>query len=519
MTKDGTYDFRLDVTTVVPEEPTAPAYPWIPDNHYEDNITAFAQIQINGVPVTSTNWEVGPFCGNQCRGDTKQLTEIPNLGIICFLTIRGVAGDVINFYLYDTENSEVHPGICSTTITYGNSEGYGTPQNPIILNFVFTECFTLPISAWTATGGFYFISSPIGEISPEDVENMIPTESGYDLYYFEPPPQDEIGLEWINYKGSNGGFNMEVGKGYLYANETGAELKFCGHPYSGDGIVTLEKKEGVNAEFSGWNLVGNPYAVTAYIDRPFYTMNPNGSEVIPGEGNTIAPMTGLFVIAETDGKTMTFSTQETNEGGKIVLSIKQDRGNVIDRAIVSINGSRTLPKFMLNEHNTKLYIPQGSDDYAVIAANSEIGELPVNFKPAQNGVYTLSVDVKNAEFEHLTLIDNVTGTHVNLLNTPNYQFNGNTTDIDDRFTISFKSNSSIVADENINPISYCQEGKLIIKGLEGESELQLIDMLGRIISSTTIKGEYSSNLNVVPGMYMIRLITTNNTYTQKVVVD
>ena len=76
-----------------------------------------------------------------------------------------------------------------------------------------------------------------------------------------------------------------------------------------------------------------------------------------------------------------------------------------------------------------------------------------------------------------------------------------------------------MADENINPISYCQEGKLIIKGLEGESELQLIDMLGRIISSTTIKGEYSSNLNVVPGMYMIRLITTNNTYTQKVVVD
>jgi len=518
LTEDGTEDFQLNVTTQEPEEPTAPAYPWIPSTNYSDNITAFAQIQINGDPVTSTNWEVGSFCGDECRGDTKQLTSIPNLGIICVLTIKGESGDVINFYLYDTENSQVHPGVCSTTITWG-SGNYGTPQNPIILNFVTEQCFTLDILGYgDKEGGYYLVASPIEEELDPVAVGMI-TEN-YDLYWFNQNPQDEVGLEWINYK--QGAFDLTNGKGYLYASKADVQLSFCGTAYNGNGEVTLVKEEGPNAEFSGWNLVGNPFPVEASIDRDCYVMQTNEdgtSEVVLSENRTIPAMNGIFVTTELAEETMTFEKGESSDGqGKLVINMKQERGNVIDRAMVRLGESRTLPKFMLNENNTKVYIPQDGNDFAVVASRNE-EQMPVNFKASANGTYTLSVDVENATFEHLTLIDHQTGAQVNLLSTPNYQFSANTNDPESRFTISFRSNTSVVSDETFNPICYRQNGQLVITNFEGEGTLQMVDMLGRILSSNKIQGEYATEINMVAGVYTIRLITNDKTYTQKIVVE
>ena len=61
---------------------------------------------------------------------------------------------------------------------------------------------------------------------------------------------------------------------------------------------------------AGWNLVGNPFPVSAFIDRPYYVMNEDGSgisstEVLPSIA--IPPCTGVFVKAETASETVTFS--------------------------------------------------------------------------------------------------------------------------------------------------------------------------------------------------------------------
>lgn len=69
-------------------------------------------------------------------------------------------------------------------------------------------------------------------------------------------------LEWINFKGNHGGFSLVPGKGYLYANSEEVTLAFTGSPSFGDVKVTLTKD--ANANFSGWNLVGNPFPANAY---------------------------------------------------------------------------------------------------------------------------------------------------------------------------------------------------------------------------------------------------------------
>lgn len=527
-----TFDVTADRTLVANFEGGSdePSYPWTPVIPNASVADMYAVVQINGVIITDgTNWELGAFnADNVCRGmgnmengwlSAEGYDELP-YPYYMIMSLYGETGEELSFKLYDLEAGEVFSGVCDVTINFYNDESYGDPFEPLILNFIYTECYTLDITGYgNGEDNYYLISSPVGEISPEDVENML--GDAYDLYYFEQNPQDEVGLEWINYKGANGGYNMEVGKGYLYAHSSDVVLSFCGMPYDGDGIVSLEKKEGVNAEFSGWNLVGNPFPTNATIDRDCYVMKSDGSEIIAGESRNIEPMQGIFVIATEDGETMTFTKQETanDNQGKLVLNINKERGNLVDRAIVRIGESSLLPKFMLHENSSKLYIPQNGNDYAVIAADNETEQLPVNFKATENGTYTMSVDVENAEFELLTLTDHQTGAQVNLLVTPNYQFNASTNDPESRFTISFKSNASVGSEEMFNPICYRQNGQLLVIDFGGEGELQLIDVMGRIVSTTKINGEYSSNINAVAGIYTVRLITNDNTYTQKIVVE
>ena len=166
------------------------------------------------------------------------------------------------------------------------------------------EIFTKDITAYSGDGGYYLIASPVGEVNPENITNML--SNNYDLYRFNQsaPVVNGISLEWENYKQES--FSLEPGKGYLYANDHDVTLQFTGTPYNGESTITLTKTDIV--DWSGWNLVGNPFAQTAYITKAFYTMNGTGSEVVAGTGNSIEAMEGIFVIAEQNNEEMTIAS-------------------------------------------------------------------------------------------------------------------------------------------------------------------------------------------------------------------
>ena len=166
-----------------------------------------------------------------------------------------------------------------------------------------TPSFAKEIVGYGDGGGhYYLISSPIGDINPENVENM--RINSYDLYYFDQSQE----LEWINYKPVEGvepNFDLlEAGKGYLYANSGDVTLIFYGKPYTGTGTFNLAYD--ADAHFPGWNLVGNPFNEAVTIAGEFYVMNEEGTEIVTGNGN-IAPMEGVFVVATEEGQTVTFS--------------------------------------------------------------------------------------------------------------------------------------------------------------------------------------------------------------------
>ena len=371
------------------------------------------------------------------------------------------------------------------------------------------QVFTKTINAYDGEGGYYLIASPIEETITPSADNGFITTGDYDFYYFDQ--SDPESKEWVNHDANP--FNVVNGKGYLYASANGTTLSFVGTPYRGDGQVTLSKDD--DAEFVGWNLVGNPFPETASLNKAFYKMNPAGDEVIASQTNSVAPMEGVFVIADSDNETLTFTTA-TSKGSMVALNLSNSN-NLIDRAIINFGETRTLPKFQLNPNHTKVYIPQDGMDYAVVNAEQN-GEMPVNFKAEKNGNYSISFATEDVSFAYLHLIDNMTNINVDLLQTPSYSFDAKSTDDENRFKLVF-----VCGDANDDTFAFYNNGSWVINNPStgsgtNEATLQVIDVNGRILKSESINGNTNIDLNTAAGVYMLRLVNGNDVKVQKVVV-
>ena len=377
--------------------------------------------------------------------------------------------------------------------------------------------FTKEIAAYTNESGYYLIASPVGEVAVENVTNLL--DNSFDLYYFDQS-QDK---EWINYKqgeGNNAGFNtLELGKGYLYANSEDVVLTFTGMPFSSDEPVEIELVKNDDAEFSGMNLIGNPFAEEAYLvsedgtGQAYYRLNPTNNTFETVDNNAaIAAMEGVL-YSTADGTSVYFSTTApTTEKSNLNIMVSQGRG-MVDNAIVRFGEGNTLKKFSFRENSTKVYIPQNGNDYAVVNAG-EMGEMPVSFKAESNDIYTISFSNQNVDFDYLHLIDNMTGNDVDLLSTPSYSFDAKTTDYASRFRLVFAAGNN----QNDDNFGFYSNGEIVINN-NGNATLQVVDMLGRIISSQNINGSQRVNFNANTGVYMLQLIQGDNVKTQKIVVE
>ena len=137
---------------------------------------------------------------------------------------------------------------------------------------------------------------------------------------------------------------------------------------------------------------------------------------------------------------------------------------------------------------------------------------PLCFKASENGTYTLAIDADNIEMSYLHLIDNLTGTDTDLLATSNYTFEAKTTDYASRFRLLFRTN-----DVNDATFAYFNGNEWTINN-EGDATLQLIDMMGCILSCQNICGEAKISINQPAGLYVIRLVNGDNNKTQKIVI-
>lgn len=354
---------------------------------------------------------------------------------------------------------------------------------------------------------WYFIASPIDvdNLAPTSVSNMLSND--YDLYQLN-------NTTWENYKAHEGNanpnFNLANGRGYLYANSTNVNLGFAGttKPYDADYEISVA---------AGWNLVGNPYTFEAYVNTPYYAMNEGGTGITATTVSTstaVKPCTGIIVKADEAG-TVKFLNEapasSANNGNlQIVLAhnvVSRDGASTksanIDNAIVSFNEGSKLEKFYFGEQAANIFIPQNGDEYA-IAFSDRKGEVPVNFKAKETGTYTINFD--GTDLNNIKLIDKLENLVIDLNENSSYTFIGSPADRAERFVIRFEN-----SEQPDNSVFAYQSGNDII--VSGEGELQIFDVMGRMVSRQYVSGV--ETINAMPyGVYIFKL----NGMTQKIVV-
>ena len=163
------------------------------------------------------------------------------------------------------------------------------------------------IPAYNESNDHYcFIASPlVDSIVPTTVDNLI-TETAYDLYQFSP--SDTLG-EWQNYKAHTNDFSLVNGQGYLYANEDEVNIIFKGE-FNEDVTKEVNIVYDANDERKCFNLVGNPFPCNAYLNREYYILTTDGTDINPEPipaTTPIPPCTAVFVKAVAEGETVVFT--------------------------------------------------------------------------------------------------------------------------------------------------------------------------------------------------------------------
>ena len=406
-----------------------------------------------------------------------------------------------------------------------------------------------------------------------------------DLYAFYEPE-----YHWINLKrNSNSHWHMNAttlpisytnettltpGKGYLVSIDQDQLLQNKGTLNNGKVSIDLNyTPANAWAGLLGYNLIGNPYQ--SYLDfNAFVTYTSNaglwydnskGADMEPtyavydasmggyiqykkGSSRGSKSATGIlnmhqgFMIrVASAGKSAHFTNDmRTNDGNGVSfrgeqpayplinLTVTDDEG-VNDFAVLELGRDRDegAEKLRANDSKGWLYLHHGSEDYGILFRSEVDDYQPLWFEADEAGSYTLSWETANAEFESLTLIDNITGVITDMLAHGSYTFEATPEQYASRFKIVVGDYKDIEENEASEPVegstfAYVNNGNIVLAGLEpqGGVSLQIIDMTGRVILCRDAShASVISTDGIASGIYILRLTDGKGTKIQKIVIE
>ena len=300
--------------------------------------------------------------------------------------------------------------------------------------------------------GWYVIASPMNNMAIA-VSGFVTPE--YDLYRF-----NETNLtseEWENYKANHQDFTtFEKGKGYLYANNNDFTPTFTGILNASAVTYSLTCTNRPNDPLSGFNLIGNPFPHEIYkgvggaIDNVnlasgYYTLTNEGTwqvhsfddAILPGQGILVKATTPtVLTIAKSNMEAFSESDDAKRTMNRLCISVAGDSGH--DRAYVYFGQGKDLDKVEnFAQGAPSLAVHKENGDFAIAYVADDSKSLELLFNNNRPGEFTLSVSSNKVAFTYLHLLDNETGSDIDLLQQQSYHFTATGKEKAHRFTLVF----------------------------------------------------------------------------------
>ena len=367
-------------------------------------------------------------------------------------------------------------------------------------------------------GGWQFISSPVKNASVYDFK---PQTTDYDLFKYDGTQE----LQWVNLKNHATDFEQlfKQGRGYIvsYESETTASLKGILHNEKTFTFSDVKAKDEAD-HFNNFYLLGNPFsfnmdwsklAVSDVYNGYATISNADGSYDYHTSG-TIKVGDGFFVISTGATPNLTYGTRSAKKVKHHSLNIVASSFYGQDNTIINLDnkedeGFKKLEN--LNEDISEIFIEKNNVSYGIFSFDENTDEVQVSFKAKKTGDHKIRINPVG-EFEYVTLIDKMTGVETDMLKN-DYSFKVLSTESSrDRFTVKFCKKA---IDETENFV-YQSGDELII---EAEGQVQIIDVMGRIVYEKTLKGNNRINIsNLNNATYIVRCVEDGFIKTQKIVL-
>ena len=381
------------------------------------------------------------------------------------------------------------------------------------------------VTQWTTTpsiNGWKAISTPVNDVSFANVTNLM--SAAYNVYRLNEP-----NLLWENSQDVAGGHSFstfEKGRGYLYRKGDNSQISYNGTLNYGTVTYPLTY---TSAATKGFHLIGNPYPhniykganaaiPNTYLEDGFYTLSSAGGWVVGHDHITpIAPCQAILVQAKSSvtsenlimtNTTATGVSKDFNDNIMFAVS----NSSYEDVAYAVFKDGHGLNKVEhRNEAIQKLYIQYNGEDFAIANIGEDAHAFNLNFHTPKTGIYTMKIK-PSGYFSYLHLIDNIAGEDIDLLLDDEYSFVSSKSDKENRFVVKFKYQSSSDSDDEI--FVYQSGDEMVVDGV---GELQVFDVMGRIVSKQYVNGMETIIKPSQNGVYIFRLIG-ESVKTQKIVV-
>ena len=347
--------------------------------------------------------------------------------------------------------------------------------------------------------------------------------------------------------------------------------KYEGKIKAGQMSKALDYTSGVPDDYTGWNLLGNPYP--SNIDWDLVTIPTNmesGISIWDSDGGDYFQYSkggigdiearyvqvgqGYFVRAQASGVSFSLNDNTRTHAGNsgIDKNAKSPSSNLVNSLIFEVlkdnKGDKTFLDFKENtqwnydlemdvhklfgyEHIPQVFSYFSLKENILAAINSvpfpsDTDTIPIGFRVNTNGLYDMNIYglYSLPMYMQVYLYDRVSEDVYDLKVDSSLQFNYSNEDPEHRFDLFFNDITSIEIFSNNSDdiIIYSNQNRLFIQGSSdiGQSAISIFNMQGQKVAYSNNLHEFENgkSLFITEAYYLVLVNTAHHTYVEKVFI-